>query len=87
VQRLLRQLLEKLSSRVGSATPWGCQDWGNTEAACRFFGNDRISEANILAGHFASTRERFVSSESDRVLSRLTDIELGIMIGVQLVGN
>jgi hypothetical protein len=64
----LRQVLEKLSSRAGSATPWACQDWANTKAAYRFFGNDRISEANILAGHFASTRERFVSSGSDRVL-------------------
>jgi len=60
----LRQLLEQLSGRVGAATPWACQDWGNTKAAYRFFGNDRISEANILAGHFACTRERFSASRS-----------------------
>ena len=47
----LRQLLEQLSSRVGSSTPWACQDWANTKAAYRFFGNDRVSEGNILAGH------------------------------------
>jgi hypothetical protein len=64
----LRQLLEQLSSRVGAATPWACQDWANTKAAYRFFGNDRISEANILAGHFASTRERFVASGGFPVL-------------------
>src|ERR1700733_16213949 len=57
----LRQLLEQLSNSVGAATPWACQDWANTKAAYRFFGNDRISEANILAGHFASTRERFAA--------------------------
>ena len=55
----LRQLLEQLSSRVGSSTPWACQDWANTKAAYRFFGNDRVSEGNILAGHFASTRDPF----------------------------
>ena len=55
----LRQLLERLSSRVGATTPWACQDWANTKAAYRFFGNERISESNILAGHFACTRERF----------------------------
>jgi hypothetical protein len=55
----LRKLLEQLSSKVGAATPWACQDWANTKAAYRFFGNDRISESNILAGHFACTRERF----------------------------
>lgn len=64
----LRRLLEQLSGRVGAMTPWTCQDWANTKAAYRFFGNDRISEANILAGHFASTRERFVSSSSFPVL-------------------
>jgi hypothetical protein len=48
----LRQLLEKLSSSVGLATPWACQDWANSKAAYRSLGNDRISEANILAGHF-----------------------------------
>jgi hypothetical protein len=55
----LRQLLEQLSLKVGATTPWDCQDWANTKAAYRFFDNERISEANILAGHFASTRERF----------------------------
>jgi hypothetical protein len=58
----LRQLLEQLSSRVGATTPWACQDWANTKAAYRFFGNERISESNILAGHFACTRERFSAS-------------------------
>lgn len=58
----LQQLLEQLSCKVGAATPWVCQDWANTKAAYRFFGNDRISEANILAGHFASTRERFTTA-------------------------
>ena len=61
----LRQLLEQLSGRVGATTPWACQDWANTKAAYRFFGNDRISEANILAGHFASTLERFITACGD----------------------
>jgi hypothetical protein len=64
----LRQLLEQLSSKVGASTPWACQDWANTKAAYRFFGNDRISESSILAGHFASTRERFGASTNSPVL-------------------
>lgn len=39
-----------------------------TTAAYRFFGNDCISEANIWAGRFASTRERFAASGADPVL-------------------
>jgi hypothetical protein len=64
----LCQLLKQLSGKVGATTPWACQDWANTKAAYRFFGNDRISEANILAGHFASTRERFGASSGFSVL-------------------
>jgi hypothetical protein len=64
----LRQLLEQLSGRVGATTPWACQDWANTKAAYRFFANDRISESNILAGHFACTRERFSASSGYPVL-------------------
>ena len=64
----LRQLLEQFSVRVGSTTPWASQDWANTKAAYRFFANDRISEANILAGHFGSTQERFASIGNSPVL-------------------
>ncbi len=64
----LRQLLEQLSGKVGSTTPWACQDLANTKAAYRLFGNDRISEANILAGHFASTRERSAAKSSFPIL-------------------
>lgn len=31
--------------------------------AYRFFDNDRVSEADILAGHFQATRERVVASD------------------------
>ena len=55
----LRQLLEQLSHRVGATTPWACQDWADTKAAYRFFGNERISESNILAGHCLHAREIF----------------------------
>ncbi|MGB6690344.1 MAG: transposase DNA-binding-containing protein [Terracidiphilus sp.] len=64
----LRQLLEQLSGKVGATTPWASQDWANTKAAYRFFGNDRISEANILAGHFACTRERFTARHGFPIL-------------------
>jgi Transposase DNA-binding len=58
----LRQFLEQLSHRVGATTLWACQNCANTKAAYHFFGNERISESNILAGHFACTRERFSAS-------------------------
>jgi hypothetical protein len=35
---------------MGQSIPLVCQDWANTKAAYRFFSNDRVSEADILAG-------------------------------------
>ncbi|MGF6313611.1 hypothetical protein ABIB82_007782, partial [Bradyrhizobium sp. i1.8.4] len=40
-----------------------CQDWANTKAAYRFFSNERVSEADILSGHFRSTRERIATAK------------------------
>ena len=53
-----RSLLEHLSSQPGGSIPLVCQDWANTKAAYRFLDNDRIIEAEILAGHFQAARDR-----------------------------
>jgi Transposase DNA-binding/Transposase DDE domain len=53
-----RSLLAQLSSSPGDSIPLVCQDWANTKAAYRFLDNDRVSEAEILAGHFHATRDR-----------------------------
>lgn len=42
----------------GDTLPMACQDWANTEAAYCFLSNERVSEREILAGHFRSTAER-----------------------------
>ncbi len=43
---------------MGDSIPLACRDWANTKAAYRFFSNDRVSDADILAGHFDATRRR-----------------------------
>ncbi len=48
---------------MGQSIPLVCQDWANTKAAYRFFSNDRVSEADILAGHFQSTRDRAAATD------------------------
>jgi hypothetical protein len=53
-----RALLQQLSSSPGDSIPLVCQDWANTKAAYRFLDNDRVSEAEILGGHFQATRDR-----------------------------
>src|SRR3954449_6748843 len=54
----LRTLLAQMAVAMGGSIPLACQDWANTKAAYRFFSNDRVSEGEILAGHFLSTRDR-----------------------------
>src|SRR5215218_1761309 len=58
-----RQVLAQIGSAMGQSIPLVCQDWANTKAAYRFFSNDRVSEADILAGHFQSTRDRVAATD------------------------
>ena len=58
-----RSLLEQLSSSPGDSIPLVCQDWANTKAAYRFLDNDRVSEAEILGGHFHATRDRAAATD------------------------
>jgi hypothetical protein len=57
-----RSLLEQLASSPGDSIPLVCQDWANTKAAYRFLDNDRVSEAEILGGHFQATRDRVAAT-------------------------
>src|SRR6476661_3872863 len=56
--RRLRALLVRMAGAMGGSIPLACQDWAATKAAYRFFSNDRVSEGEILGGHFRSTRDR-----------------------------
>jgi hypothetical protein len=58
LEKRLCHLVEQLAQGVGRSIPWACQDWAAAKAAYRFFSNDRVSEEQILAGHFLATRER-----------------------------
>ena len=40
-----------------SAIPEACRDWGQTKGAYRFFGNERVESAAILAPHIRKPRE------------------------------
>jgi hypothetical protein len=59
----LGKLLTQLGGDIGQSIPMVCQDWANTKAAYRFFSNERVNEADILAGHFQSTRDRVSASD------------------------
>jgi hypothetical protein len=58
-----KRFVEQLSEGIGETIPMACQDWANTKAAYRFLSNERVSEDDILAGHFQSTRDRFRATD------------------------
>ena len=55
-------LMGRLANGVGRTLPLACGDWAATKAAYRFLDNDRVDEAEILAGHFRATRDRFAAA-------------------------
>jgi hypothetical protein len=61
--RRLRKLLVQMAGAVGAPIPLACQDWADTKAAYRFLSNGAVSEAEILAGHFRSTRGRVAATD------------------------
>ena len=67
LNKRFRKLFEQLSDGTGESIPLVCQDWANTKAAYRFLSNHRVTEGDILAGHFQSTRDRFAAAD-DTVL-------------------
>ena len=63
LEQRLHRLVGQMDRSLGASLPFACQDWASTKAAYRFFSNERVSEAQILSGHFASTRERVRASD------------------------
>lgn len=63
LDKRFRRLVAQIGGAMGQSIPLACQDWANTKAAYRFFSNDRVSEADILGGHFQSTRDRTVATD------------------------
>ena len=63
LDKRFRALLGQLSRSPGDSIPLVCQDWANTKAAYRFLDNDRVNEADILAGHFEATAGRAAATD------------------------
>ncbi len=62
LHRRFATLLEKLWGGMGQTIPFVCQDWASTKAAYRFLSNHRVSEHDILSGHFQASAERVKAS-------------------------
>jgi Transposase DNA-binding len=63
LKKRFKMLLDRLWKGMGETIPLACVDWANTKAAYRFLDNDRVSEQDILSGHFQATAQRFAVTE------------------------
>jgi hypothetical protein len=61
--RRLHKLIGQMGGAIGASLPLACQDWASTKAAYRFFSNERVTEGQILAGHFQATRSRCLATD------------------------
>jgi hypothetical protein len=53
-----RVLLDRLSSKPTLSIPAACNGWAETQAAYRFFANDRVLPEQLLQPHYDATLER-----------------------------
>jgi hypothetical protein len=47
---------------MGQPIPLAWQDWASTKAAYRLLSNERVSEHDILSGHFNASAARFAAA-------------------------
>ena len=59
--RRATRLVERLSANPTASIPQACGDWADTIAAYRFFGNDEVQWADILAPHIESSTARMAA--------------------------
>ena len=58
LKKRLGEVLSRLAEQPTQSIPSACQSWAETQAAYRFFENERVSPEEILEGHGRATLER-----------------------------
>lgn len=63
LNRRLSLMSEQLYQNIGESIPLACENWAGAKAAYRLLNNEKVSENQILRGHFVSTANRFNNHE------------------------
>ena len=89
-------ICENMANSIGSTIPDICEDWAQAKATYRFLSNDRVSEAEILEGHFNSTKRRIeactepvliLHDTTEFTYKRTGEHELGLVHRTKLKGR
>lgn len=76
LDRRFEIVLDRLSQRPMLSIPAACEGWGETQAAYRFFDNDRVEPKKILAPHCEATLRRIRAEKVVLVVQDTTELEL-----------
>ena len=89
-------ICENMANSIGSTIPDVCEDWAQAKATYRFLSNDRVSEAEILKGHFHSTKKRIeacsgpiliLHDTTEFTYKRKGEHDLGLVHRIKLKGR
>jgi hypothetical protein len=70
LNRRVIRLLARLGEKPTLSIPAACRGWAETQAAYRFFDNEKVSAERVLAPHIEATRERM---RGEAVILCITD--------------
>src|ERR1043166_9858390 len=71
-----RVLLQRLGDKPTLSIPAACTGWAETQAAYRFFANDKIDDQRLLKPHFDATVERIREQPGELMAQETTELEL-----------
>lgn len=71
-----RRLLDRLGAKPTLSIPAACHGWAETQAAYRFFDNDKVNDQRLLQPHFDATRERIRQQPVVLLAQDTTELEL-----------
>lgn len=69
-------LLDRLSDKPTLSIPAACHGWAETQAAYRFFDNDKVSDQRLLKPHFDATLARIRQQPVVLIAQDTTELEL-----------
>ncbi len=71
-----RVLMNRLSQNPSASIPAACETWKETQAAYRFFDNERVDEYEILHPHQAATLERIAKHRVVLLVQDTTEFDV-----------
>jgi Transposase DNA-binding/Transposase Tn5 dimerisation domain len=71
-----RILLDRFSAKPTLSIPAACNGWAETQAAYRFFDNDKVDDRRLLRPHFDATLERIRRQSVVLIAQDTTELEL-----------